>query len=131
MAGYEPGRPKLRDYYDVLNAWESFVLQAQMATDLYLYIAKEVAFEAGDGSPEQRLYELGNAVKHFRGHLNSKRFTSTDILPLWIDSGGLRSFDIPVRYDEAAGVLRNLASLADMLQDPQTVSERSSDSRGE
>jgi hypothetical protein len=123
VSTFEPGKPKLRLYYDSLNNWEAFALQCQMARDLYLFISKSKAFDQGDGSPEQRLYDLANAVKHFRGHLDSQRFTPADILPMWITRDGLVSINHSVTYAEAAGVLRDLSKLAHLLQDPVAVRE--------
>lgn len=120
---FEPGRPKLRLYYDAVADWENFTLQVQMATDLYVFISNSRAFEPGDGSPEQRLYDLANVVKHFRGHLSSRKFSREDVLPLWIDSEGLRSFKLTVTYQEAAGLLRDVSSLANLLQDPRSIVE--------
>jgi hypothetical protein len=121
VAGFDPGQPKVRLYYDAVADWEQFALQFQMAVDLFLLLAETPAFVEGDGSPEQRLYDLANAVKHFRGHLKSRKFSHDDVLPLWIDSDGLKSFGLSVSYQEAAGLLRDLSVIADRLQDPKTA----------
>jgi hypothetical protein len=121
VASFTPGRPKVRLYYDALADWESFVLQAQMATDLYVFLAKTKAFEPGDGSPEQRLYDMANVVKHFRGHISSQRFSSEDLLPVWVGEAGLFAPGIRVTYDEASDVLRAIAKVADVFQNPGSL----------
>jgi hypothetical protein len=110
--------PQLGRYYAAVNEWESFALQTQMAIDLYTYISSSKAFEPGDGSPEQRLYDTANAVKHLRGRVASQQFREEDILPLWINRDGIRSFEFNLTFDEATSVLRDVASFADMLQNP-------------
>jgi hypothetical protein len=119
VSGYQPGRPRAAQYYKAITNWEIFLLQAQMATGLYNQFSSSRAFEQDDGSPEQRLYALANAVKHFCDRIASQRFTSDAILPLWIGAEGLHSFDHSASYVEAAQVLRDLAALANLVQDPR------------
>jgi hypothetical protein len=113
------GKQPIRLYYDAIDAWEQFALQINMATDLFKHLNSNIgAFAKNDGSPEQRLYDIANQVKHTAGCLASGQCTDKDTVPLWLSNAGLNSFGIAVSYAEAAGVMSAIARLAERLQDP-------------
>ncbi len=56
--------------------------------------------------------------------VNSGQCTISDTVPLWINSAGLNSFEITVTFEEAAGVLTDICTLADELQDPLAFIEK-------
>ena len=125
LDGNDPHNPRLSKYYDAVANWESFCLQVSMALDLFRWLnGGQGAFQRNDGSPEQRLYTVANQVKHLASCVESGQCTETDTAPLWLTNAGLASFGVAVTYAEAAGVLSNLAQLADELQDPLSFAQR-------
>jgi hypothetical protein len=111
-----PGSPKVSRYYDAVALWEVYVLQNQMATELYNKFGfVDPAFTQQDGSAEQRLYDMGNRVKHPFG------LQSGAPLPLWLSNNGLHSFDQTITYVEASDVLRAMSQVADKLKNPETL----------
>jgi hypothetical protein len=121
----DPHHANIRPYYEAVALWENYVLQVSMAIDLYNHISKpDKAFEKNDGSKEQRIYSIANHVKHVGGCVSSGQCTEEDTLPLWLTNDGLSSFGVSASYDEASEVLRDIAKLADLLQDPRGVAEK-------
>jgi hypothetical protein len=119
VQGHEPGVPRLREYYDAVAAWETFVLQCSMAYDLFRWLNQgQGAFEKGDGSKEQRLYRMANQIKHVPSCIDSGQCTANDTIPLWLTNEGLNSFGLSVSFAEAGELLSDLARVADDLQDP-------------
>lgn len=110
-------------YYDALASWESFVLQLQMAVDLHIYMDQAPVFKPADGSAEQRLDDIANAVEHLRRRLESGKYAPEDVLPLWIDATGIRSFEHSASYPDAASVLRNVARVADRFRNPAALAK--------
>ena len=123
LDGIDVSRPKIRGYYSAVSAWEDFALQTSMALDLYKWMnGGKGAFTKQDGSAEQRLYEVANQVKHTASCIASSQCTAQDTLPVWLSNTGLCSFaNITVSYEEAAQILRDVATFADKLQNPQAV----------
>jgi hypothetical protein len=114
------GDQPLMLYWDAVSEWEVFVLELQMATELYRSLTDwEQVFASGDGSPEQRLYDAANTVKHAGGKLSSGTCRPEDTLPLWVLGDGIHCLhDLRISYEEAAGALRQISEVANKLQDP-------------
>jgi hypothetical protein len=131
LAGNQQDNPKVVEYYDAVAEWEQFVLQVSMSLDLFRWLNGGAgAFVKNDGSPPQRLYTLANQVKHLSSCVDSGQCKDTDAVPLWMTSFGLHSFGVVTSYEEAAQVLREVAQLADDLQDPLTFAERAHNRSG-
>jgi len=115
----DPHRGAVRAYYGAVALWENFALQVAMAFHLYNWLSRpERAFEKNDGSPEQRLYSIANHIKHVGSCVDSGQCTEEDTLPLWLSNDGLQSYSTAVSFGEPAEILQDIASLADLLQDP-------------
>jgi hypothetical protein len=91
-----------------------------MAIELYNWLSpEERAFDKNDGSPEQRLYTIGNHIKAHCKCVKNGQIAEAEMLPFWVDAMGLRSYEETVAtYAEAASVLRGVAGIADRLQNP-------------
>ena len=124
LDGNQPDNPRIQQYYDSIALWETFVLQAGMAFDLYKWLNNGTgAFSKKDGSIAFRLYTIANQIKHITSCVDSGQATPNDTVPLWLSNSGLHSFNIDVLFDEAAAELRALAELADNLQDAKSFVE--------
>lgn len=125
LEGKTRNSPRIRAYYDAIAEWEMFTLQASMAMDLYRSLNRgSGAFEKGNGSREQRLYTVANQVKHVASCVASGQCKETDSVPLWLTEEGIHSFGVQVSFAEAAAVLHDIATLADALQAPGSLSTR-------
>lgn len=110
--------PAVRHYYLAVNLWESCLLNYQMFIDLYTKAVSKMAFAPGDGSDEQRAYELANAVKHWGGFINSQRRKDQHSIPLWLSNDGFHSHEYHLSYLELAALTREIAKTADALENP-------------
>lgn len=119
LDGNDPNNPRLALYYDAVASWENLALQVSMAFDLFRWLNDGAgAFKKNDGSPEQRLYTIANQVKHLSSCVESGQCSDADVVPLWLTNTGLNSFGSSVTFNEVTEVVRDLARLADRLQDP-------------
>lgn len=120
----DPATGRVSQYYAVVTAWETFVLQVGMVFDLYKGLCivfnagSDLVFSKGDGSKEERIYTIANQIKHVRSCVKSGQCTELDTVPLWLTRVGLHSFDVAVSFEEAAQILSDIATIADSLQDP-------------
>lgn len=110
-----PQTPQTRRYCDAITAWEVFLLNWAGCLRIVNTISGDRAFVTGDGSPEERAYKLSNAIKHWA---ESEDFDPDATLPMWLANDGLSSTSAGVTYEEAADLLRDMARLADDLQNP-------------
>jgi len=118
LDGNQPDNPRIQRYYDAIAIWETFVLQAGMAIDLFKWLnAGSGAFSKNDGSRTCRLYTIANHVKHVASCVDSGQCSPNENVPLWLSNVGLQSFGVAVSFNEASEELRGLADLADKLQD--------------
>jgi hypothetical protein len=120
----DPHQANIREYYEAIALWENYVLQIAMAIDLYNSInLSEKAFIKNDSSKEQRIYSIANNIKHVGSCVKSGQCTEQDTLPLWLTNDGLSSFDVKISFNEASEILIDVATLANLLQDPQGLQE--------
>ena len=75
-------------------------------------------FVAGDGSREQRAYELANAIKHWSGHVASQKYDETLTIPVWLTNDGLKSLKYQISFADLATLISEIAAVADELQAP-------------
>jgi hypothetical protein len=119
LDGLEPGKPNLTKYFAAVVAWETCVLQLNMAVAAIRAVNGEKLYEKNDGSPLQRIYDTANNVKHFPGELGE----GAEVQPLWLTNSGLASFGIEVTYEELAAELGDFAEFANQIQDPISFRE--------
>ena len=119
LAELRPGTQPLSRYFDAVDGWENFVLQIQMAMDLYRRMpGTEEVFRKGDGSAENRLYRMANMVKHPGRASPDGNVTPGECFPLWLSNHGLHSTDVAVTFVEAGSMLGDVARFAELLRDP-------------
>jgi hypothetical protein len=116
VEGIKSGRQPIRIYFEALDHWEMFALSYVMVVDLFRKLGGgRNLFGKHDGSLSFRLYSIGNKIKH----LNHDEYRPTDTVPLWLSNTGLLSFGLAVTFPEAADELRQVAEMADRLQNPR------------
>jgi hypothetical protein len=130
LAANNSKRPSSRKYFQLIDLWEAFFIQMQIFIDIYGKLSEfmgsnEKAFKKGDGSKEQRLYDISNSIKHVA---DSNRYEELKDrwMPLWLTDEGFKSYDINLSYAEACDCLDEVATFVNILQDPKTFAGNSS-----
>jgi hypothetical protein len=110
------------EYLLAIGHWEVFLSHTYQAYCL-LVMGRPVLFDKSDGTALQRLNLLYNRSKHAESAIASRQLPEDGTLPVWLKDDGLHSIDSHLTFDEIADILETLARLADVLQDPLTVTE--------
>lgn len=122
-----PDYPASRTYFGAIARWEACFLNAQIFIDILNKLRKELndqpVFKEGDGTPEQRAYEMANTVKHWGADILANRHSESDTIPLWITNLGLRTRLHQITYIELAGLISEMSTIAEDLQDPMSFGE--------
>lgn len=118
VGGQSPTR-----YCDALFHWEVFLGQGWHAYALFLKAFDGRVFEKGDGSVEERLNNLYNAMKHVESRIANAQMLPGATVPVWLTNDGISSVDASMTYLETAEVLKQLAAWADALMNPKTAKE--------
>ena len=86
-------------------------------------------FQKADGSPDQRAYDIANAIKHCGDAIKRADHGPDLTVPVWLENQGFRSSKYALTYDELGLLMSQAAQLADDLQNPQAFAKaRSHDS---
>ena len=116
-------------YSKALLHWEYFLGQSWNA--LLLQVLKVVSgdetlkvFEKHDGSAEQRLNLLYNAMKHVEKRINAGQIPENATSPVWLSNRGLECTDGHLTFNETADMLRLIAKWANVLVDPKEVTNK-------
>jgi hypothetical protein len=124
---FEAGRPDypaIRTYFKAVSRWESCLLNIQIFIDfmnkMRLEVGDEPVFIPGDGSREQRAYDLANEIKHWGGHIKSQLIEESLTIPVWLTNEGLQSKSYQISYEELATLVGEIAAVADELQEPKS-----------
>jgi len=110
-------------YCDALFHWETFLGQSWHAYALLLKAFSGTAFRKGDGSIEERLNLLYNAMKHVESRIENGQMLPDATVPVWLTNDGIWSVDASMTYNETGEVLKQLAVWADALMNPKTAKE--------
>ena len=110
--------PNVTRYYLALSAWETFVHQYQNLVRITIRFPKnKKVFEIGDNSPEERVYEVANDIKHA---VNSGQRT-----PIWLTNSGIHSTGGRfVTYKEVAKTLSDLPEDVGICIDAASAKEK-------
>lgn len=115
-------------YSQALLHWEYFLGQSWHAYLLLLQVVRLLSddqelniYERGDGSVEQRLNLLYNAMKHTESRIETGQLPENATSPVWLSNRGLECTDGYLTFNESADVLRFVAKWADILVDAQDV----------
>jgi hypothetical protein len=110
--------PSVRRYYAAIALWESCLLNYQIFLDLYVKATGKQAFTKGDGSEEQRAYDIATKIKHWGSFVNSPSRDDDYTIPMWLSNQGLHSHGLALSYSEFTAVTREVANAAHELQNP-------------
>lgn len=119
LARRKADSPQVSAYYSALNAWERFILMAQLALDLLRHLsANRTRFTAGDGSAQERVCTIANDLKHTRSRIANGALSQAKTVPIWLSNHGLEALTERLSFQECAELLRELCAVAEMLQNP-------------
>jgi len=113
-----PDSPSIGHYCKALATWESTFLNWAICLDLIKRLnSNQNVFVKNDGSREERAYSLHITIKHHAEDIRALTLTGDDTLPFWMTSKGVRSKIHELSYGELAELVRDVAKLAEELQD--------------
>lgn len=123
LKGNSPTNPKLSSYYILINHCSNIFIHYCSIVEACNQFNKKLgssakAFEKNDGSVEQRMYEIGNCIKHVSSCIESGICTNDHTLSVWLTNTGFESFEISVTFTEFEGAIRDVGKFADSLVDP-------------
>lgn len=122
--GHDPGQPKLGTYFRALAEWEAFIVNAMLAIDYINQFNGTHAFDKGDGSIDQRVYDIGIHIKHMQDRVARGKVDHGATMPIVLTNGGLKSSsDLIVSYAEMFKLLEELGAVAGELKDPRGLAE--------
>jgi hypothetical protein len=117
-------------YARTLLHWEGFLTQAAQGHNVLIRMLRYLtsdeslkAYQSGDGSVEQRLHAVYNALKHAEKRINNNQIIPESVSPVWLTNEGLRSTDEILTWDETAELLDEMARWADGFQHPDGFAE--------
>lgn len=117
-----PDYPAIRTYFKAIARWESCLLNIQIFIDLMNKMKRELGdqpvFQEKDGSPDQRAYALANTIKHWGGDVAQSRHEEHQTIPVWLSNDALVSRTDRLTFTEVAGIVSEIAAVADELQNP-------------
>jgi len=128
LANSSPTRPNMRYYCDAIGSWETTLLNWAICLRIVNAMNQQPVFVKGDGSVEERAYNLSNQVKHWA---EGKIFDSDDTLPVWLTNNGLSSKVGEVEYGELGDLMRDLGKLSDEVQNPASMVAREQQRRAD
>ncbi len=111
--------PAIKAYFDALSRWESCFLNWAILIDIYYKMSDSKAFEKGDGSPEQRAYDISNAIKHCGDAIKRGEHGENLTVPVWLENDGFHSREYVVSYQEFSNLISEAAKFANELQNPR------------
>ncbi|MBC6952472.1 hypothetical protein DWB58_31565 [candidate division KSB1 bacterium] len=114
-----PDNPAIRAYFDTLSRWESCFLNWAILIDIYYKMSGSKAFEKGDGSVEQRAYDISNAIKHCGDAIKRGEHGASLTVPVWLENDGFHSREFIVSYQEFGDLISEAAKFANELQNPR------------
>ncbi len=124
LEGNDPLNPKVSSYYKAISIWETVFLNWAVAFDLIVKLGgNKKLFTKGDGSEEERAYEIHNEIKHCGGSIFGGHWTENGTIPIWLTNSGMSSHNHTITYDEISELVREVAKFATEVQDPLSFSE--------
>jgi hypothetical protein len=118
-----PGRPATQAYFIALARWESCILNWSILADVYYRMTDAKVFDRDDGSPDQRAYDMCNAIKHCGQAIRRAEYGDSLTVPMWLMNDGFHTRHLFLSYLELSTLVGQAADFADRLQDPRTFVE--------
>lgn len=119
-----PGRPAVRAYFTALSRWESCFLNWAILIDIYLRMTDAKVFEKGDGSPDQRAFDISNSIKHCGQAIRRAEHGDNLTVPVWLMNDGFHTRNLFLSYHELGTLIAQAAEFASELQDPRGFIEK-------
>lgn len=119
LIGNEPTNPKVSKYYEAISLWELVFINWSICLDIVKVMDGNNIFEKGDGSKEQRAYDIYNVIKHYGSKIRNETIKNDLTIPMWLSNNGFCSVSNSLTYSELAGLIKDAAKIADKIQDPQ------------
>ena len=113
------GEQPIRTYWSALHHWEQCVALAWQAIEVWRKVTGLKAFDAGDGSAEERLNLTYNRSKHTDNAIAAAQMPSIGPLAMWLANEGLRTTECLLKWSELHDVLSELGEAADLFADPE------------
>lgn len=127
LAKGTPHNPSTRAYFQSIARWESCLFNVQIFIDVMNKMKQdfkdEPVFIKGEGTVEQRAYEMANTIKHWGSDIATNRHADGDTIPLWLTNSGFESRLHQLSYVELAKLVSEVAAVANELQDPKSFVE--------
>ena len=127
----EAGGQSPTSYSNALLHWEYFLGQSWHAHLLLRQVLRLMSgddtlnvFEPDDGSAEQRLNLLYNAMKHVESRIDAGQIPENATSPVWLSNRGLECTDGHLTFHETAAILHFLAKWAHVFVDPKEVAHK-------
>ena len=118
-------------YAKALLHWEFFVGQAWQGYNVLIHLIQHRSgderfrvFQPNDGSTEQRLNSLYNAMKHAEGRITSGQILADTVSPIWLSNRGMECTDDHLAWSETGDILRDLSEWAGFLVDPSEMATK-------
>lgn len=110
--------PAVQRYYAAIVLWESCFLNCQIFIDLFTKATEQKAFATGDGSEDQRAYDIANTIKHWGGVIHDSKHSDDQTIPMWLSNTGFHTHTQALTFSEFAAITTEIAKTADDLQNP-------------
>ena len=129
LDGNSTDNPKLSSYYILINHCSNIfihycsIVEACNSFNMKLESDAKV-FAKNDGSFEQRIYQIGNCIKHVSSSIDSGVCNHEHTLSVWLTNDGFESFDTDVSYVEFETAIREVGHYAEALVDPLSFIEK-------
>lgn len=113
---------RLLAYVKAITHWESYLGHAWQA---FVVLNERGWFAKGDGSSFERLNHLHGRSKH-----TEKAIATTGQMPgesplaVWMTNEGLTSTEQQLTYNELANLLQELATVAELIEDPSQAANK-------
>jgi hypothetical protein len=106
------------------QSWQGYALLARLASHSGGEPRDTMIFARGDGSIEERLNKLYNAMKHEEKRIAAGQILEGATVPVWLTNEGIQSTDAFLMFGETAEILRDVAKWANIVVDPREMAEK-------
>lgn len=122
---HDPSKPKFGTYFRSVGAWEAYFLNAMIAIDYVAKMNEKQVFARGDGTKDQRIYDVGNHIKHMQNKIQSGLIDHENTMPIVLTNDGVRSSsNIEVSYSELFELLQDFEAIVLEVKDPKAMVDK-------
>ncbi len=122
----ETDQQSSKKYTLALFHWEIFLGQSWHAykTLQTCFLNGAKLYAKGENSALERLNKLYNQMKHFESRIKNAQIPEGATTPVWITNVGLESSDTRLTFTETKEILEEIATWANILQDPLSAQQK-------